>query len=136
MYVVSEATKSTCSCKFQSFPGGACPLTPLLWYANAHYNLPLNESTHICSEHFNNSRGRKRKSEVLTPALPTQVTPTSSHRQLIQHALLEHTRKLTEPKYADATVNTDVTFADIEALEGGVSKVKDQLQQSEQALQI
>ena len=36
------------------------------------------------------------------------------------------------PKYADVSVNTDLTYADIEALELEISKVKDKLQQSEQ----
>ena len=108
-----------------------------LWiHRIARKNLPLNESTRVCSKHFVNSRGRKlRPDEVPSlclPVLPTQITPTSSRRQLIRHALPERTRKSAEPKYADAAVNTDLTFADIEALEGEVSKVKDQLQQSEQ----
>ena len=95
-------------------------------------NLPVNESTHVCSEHFVNSRDIKlRSDEVQTlnlPTLPPQVTPTSSCRPLIRHALSEGTSKSTELKsgvhYADAAVNTNLTCVDIETLEGELSKVK------------
>ena len=37
LYVVSEATRSSLrGCKFQKFPGGACPQTPLVW---KHYRM-------------------------------------------------------------------------------------------------
>ena len=105
-------------------------------------NLPLNESTRVCSEHFVNSRGRMlRSDEVPTlklPTLPTQVTPTSSRRPLIRRPLPERASlKLSEPEsgiqYADAAINTDLTCSNIEALEREVREVKDQLKQSEQA---
>ena len=104
-------------------------------------NLPLNESTRVCSEHVVNSTGRMLRSDevptVKLPTLPTQVTPTTSRRQLVRCTLPECTSK-SNPEcskilYADAAVNTDMTLADIEALEKGVSELKDQLHQSEQA---
>ena len=52
-------------------------------------NLPLLETTPVCSEHFENSRGRLlRWDEVPSlklPFLPTRVTESTSRRPLVRH---------------------------------------------------
>ena len=57
-------------------------------------NLPLFETTHVVSEHFENSRGRLfRWDEVPSlklPLLPTRVTESTSRRSLVRHTDLLH----------------------------------------------
>ncbi len=104
--------------------------------------LPLNESTRVCSEHFVNSNGRMLRSDetptLNLPTLPTRAAPNPSRRPLIRYTLPESTNQLEskpEVHYADDAVNTNLTLADIESLETEISKVKDQLQQSKRESQ-
>ena len=98
-------------------------------------NLPLTESTRVCSEHFVNLR-TLRSDQIPTlklPTLPTTVTPNPLRRPLVRRVLPEHTNKSdfdADVRYAEVGVNTDLTFADIDSLEREISEVKDQLQQS------
>ena len=90
-------------------------------------NLPLNESTCICSDHFVNSRGRMlRLDEVPSlklPVLPTQVVTSQPRRQILRSTLPEPSAdkelSVSNVSYGDAATN-DLTGADLESLEGQV----------------
>ena len=95
-------------------------------------NLPLNESTCVCSDHFINSRGRMlRLDEVPSlklPVLPTQIVPLQPRRQLLRSTLPEPSDKelsVSNVSNGDAATNTDLTGADLESLEGQVCQLKE-----------
>lgn len=101
-------------------------------------NLPLNDSTRVCSEHFVNSKGRMlQPGEIPTlklPVLPTQVSLPPPRRPLIRYTLPEQgdrPRSSAGVVYSDAAVNTDLTGADLESLEKELSEIKEKLQVSQ-----
>ena len=77
-------------------------------------NLPILDSTRVCSEHFINSKGRQlRPDEYPTlklPLLPTQVSAPPPRRELLHHDLPVKRRKCnseaeSEILYCDAQTN-------------------------------
>ena len=106
--------------------------------------LPLNESTRICSRHFVNSKGHMlRPDEVSTlnlPTLATQVVVPSPRRPLVRHPVQGRTIEthiVTEPAESpvptcnDVGVNTDLTMVMLDSMEEELKKVKRKLIQVE-----
>ena len=91
-------------------------------------NLQLNESTHVCSDHFVNSKGRMlRLDEVPSlklPVMPTQVVPLQSLRSTLPEPS-DKELSISNVSYGDAATNTDLTGADLEPLEGQVCQLKE-----------
>ena len=101
-------------------------------------NLPLNDSTRICNNHFINSRGRMlhldEVSSLKLPVLPTQATLSHLCRLLTRSPLPEPSDielSISDVSYGDAAVNTDLTGVDVESLEGEVRELRNRVVQSE-----
>ena len=97
-------------------------------------DLPINGSTRVCSEHFVNSKGRRlRQCEVPSqklPVLPTTVSSPPPRKPIMRIAPPERSKtQLTSTEYKDVGVNTDLTGADLQFLEGELSELKDSVQQ-------
>ena len=105
-------------------------------------NLPILNSTRVCSEHFVNSKGRKlRPDEVPSlklPLLPTQVTKPPPRRPLVRHELPERRgekRKRSEDKdsrevqYCDATTNTEIIGIEIDEMQSDLDKAVKEIEQ-------
>ena len=100
-------------------------------------NLPLNESTRVCSEHFVKSTGRMlQPNEVPSQKLPVLRTRVSSQlprRHIVRYELTERRKsQQVQVLYRDAGVNTDLTGADLELLEAELLGLKEKVQQLEQ----
>ena len=101
-------------------------------------NLPILNSTRVCSNHFVNSKGRKlRVDEVPSlklPSLPTQVSVPPPCRQLVRHELPKK-RKRTEEKscrevlYCDAETNTDIIGIEIDEMQADLYKAVKEAEQ-------
>ena len=116
-------------------------------------NLPLLETTRVCSEHFENSRGRLlRWDEVPSlklPLLPTQVTESTSRRPLVRHIdsldcksssycnvedeTMASNADCNEVVYCGIGVNTDLIMQDIESLE--LKELNENLKETESKCQ-
>ena len=99
-------------------------------------NFPLSETARVCSEHFENSRGRLlRWDEVPSlklPLLPTRVTELTSQRPLVRKSssnvedeTMASNADCTEVVFCDIGVNTNCTMQDIESLELNVKELND-----------
>ena len=111
------------------------------------------EITPICSEHFENSRGRLlRWDEVpslMLPLLPTRVTESTSRRPLVRHIdsldcksssnvedeTMASNADCNEVVYCDIGVNTDLTMQDIKSLELKVKELNENLKETESKCQ-
>ena len=77
-------------------------------------NLPLKESTRVCSEHFVRSKGRMpRVDEVPSEKLPVSRLQTSSlppppRRAIVRCSVPERSKMETQVEYSDIGVNTDL----------------------------
>ena len=101
-------------------------------------NIPILDSTRVCSEHFINSTGRKlRPDEYPTlklPVLPTQVSVPPPRRELVRHDLPAKKRKddgEVESKvvYCDAQTNTELTWLEIEDMKKELDATKKELEE-------
>ena len=109
-------------------------LVPKKWiHRIGRRNLPLLETTRVCSEHFENSRGRLLRWDVVPslklPLLPTRVTESTSRRPLVRNIdsldcksssnvedeTMASNADCIEVVYCDIGVNTDLTMQDIES---------------------
>jgi len=97
-------------------------------------NLPILDSTRVCSEHFVNSKGRKLQPDeyptLKLPLLPTQVSVTPPHRQLVQHSLPEKRKRCSnedeakrEVLYCNAETNTELTWVAIDEMENKLNEI-------------
>ena len=75
----------------------------------------------MCSEHFVNARGRTLRPDELPtvklPVLSTKVFSAPPRKSIIRHKLPEKTRSEVPAHYGDASVNTELSGAEIELLE-------------------
>ena len=101
-------------------------------------NLLLNKSTGICSDHFVNSRGRTLRLDkvpsVKLLVLPTQVALSQPHRHIFRSTLQGRSDKelsVSNVSYCDAAVNTNLTGASLQSLEGQVRQLKERVAQLE-----
>ena len=112
-------------------------------------NLPINDSTRVCSRHFINSKGRKlRPSEIPSvnlPSLAICVVVSSPRRPLIgydkefsndtQAQECHNVDPQSYNKTSEIAVNTDLTMTDIDELETQLKNAKEDLQKSELQLE-
>ena len=86
-------------------------------------NLPILDSTRVCSEHFINSKGRKLQPDeyptLKLPLLPTQVSVPPPRRELVHPDLPAKKRKdnrevESEVVYCDAQTNRELTWLEVE----------------------
>lgn len=101
-------------------------------------NLPICQSTRVCSEHFSpDSRGRLlRKDEVpclKLPPLPTRATLSTPRRPLRRHtpepnddATSASDTDTVPETSCDVGIMTDLTMADIDSLEDKLKKAEDE----------
>ena len=101
-------------------------------------NLPIFDSTRVCSDHFVNSKGRKlRPDEYPTlklPSLPTQVYVPPPRRQLIRHSLPDKKRfkegeTESEILYSNAETNTEFTWFAIDEMESELNEMTKQVEE-------
>lgn len=101
-------------------------------------NLPILDSTRVCSEHFINSKGRKlRPDEYPTlklPLLPMKVSAPPPRRELLRHDLPVKKRKCnseaeSEILYCDAQTNTELTWLEIEDMEKELDATKKEIEE-------
>ena len=102
-------------------------------------NLPILDSTRVCSEHFVNSKGRKlRPDEYPTlklPILPTQVSVLPPRRQLVRHSLPEKRKRCNEDEaereviYCDAETNTELTWVELDEMENKLNEITKQVEE-------
>jgi hypothetical protein len=96
-------------------------------------NLPLNDSTRVCSEHFVNATA----GEVTTlklPILSTQASLPPPRRPLIRHTLPGQSSRPSQVAtviYHDAAINIDITGVDVESLERELSELRMKVQDLE-----
>ena len=99
-------------------------------------NLPLKESTRVCSEHFVRSTGRMlRLDEVPSENIPVsrlQISSPPPRRAIVRYSIPERSKMEPHVAYRDAGVNTDLPGAGIELLEEEVCRLKIRIQQLEE----
>ena len=101
-------------------------------------NLPILDSTRVCSEHFINSKGRKlRPDEYPTlklPQLATQVSVPPPRREMVRYDLPVKKRKCDDEVetslYCDAQTNTELTWLEIEDMEEELHATKKSVRQN------
>ena len=101
-------------------------------------NLPILDSTRVCSDHFVNSKGRKlRPDEYPTlnlPSLPTQVSVPPPRRQLIRYSLPEKRKRCNEDEierevlYSNVETNTELTWFAINEMENKLNEMTKQVE--------
>ena len=103
-------------------------------------NLTLKDHTRVCSEHFANARGRMlRLDEVPTLKLPVLFTKVSSvppRRAIIRHEAPARKTSVVTVRYKDASVNTELTGADLELLENQLRETEEKLQELEECADL
>ena len=102
-------------------------------------NLPILDSTRVCSDHFVNSKGRKlRPDEYPTlnlPSLPTQVSVPPPRRQLIRYSLPEKRKRCNEDEterevlYSNVETNTELTWFAINEMENKLNEMTKQVEE-------
>ena len=100
-------------------------------------NLPILDSTRVCSEHFINSKGRKlRPDEYPTlklPQLATQVSVPPPRREMVCYDLPVKKRKCDDEVetslYCDAQTNTELTWLEIEDMEEELHATKKEIEE-------
>ena len=102
-------------------------------------NLPILDSTRVCSDHFVNSKGRKlRPDEYPTlnlPSLPTQVSVPPPRRQLIRYSLPEKRKRCNEDEterevlYSNIETNTELTWFAINEMENKLNEMTKQVEE-------
>ena len=103
-------------------------------------NLPILDSTRVCSEHFINSKGRKlRPDEYPTlklPLLAAQVSVPPPRRELVRHDLPVKKRKCdsevetsSDILYCDAQTNTELTWLEIKDMEEELHATKKEIEE-------
>ena len=115
-----------------------------------HKNLPLNNNSRVCSDHFVNSSNRRlQKDEYPTlqlPKLPMPITMPQKRRILQRHAVesvegshVETEDSLEDTLVKDVSTNTDITYqdlvADLESLQKKVTILKEHIHLSRFSLE-